>query len=228
MKNLLTTKTGKLAVAGVVLCALGPLLALTGLVTGFPAFVVSVAGLLLCLIAFIASCVGVARRPRAPFVWPALVSVGPVIAGAIIFASMSGHPRINDITTDASAPVALANGEFPAANGPLIASHYPEVKPLLVAAELPAVRAALAGIIANDATLTLTHTSDDGFVAVATSGVFRFKDDVAVRLDAVGEGNQTLVNVRSRSRSGQADFGVNAARIRSLLDRLQSAVGGAG
>jgi hypothetical protein len=42
-----------------------------------------------------------------------------------------------------------------------------------------------------------------------------FRDDVAVRIRAVGQGAR--VDVRSASRYGRHDFGTNAARVRALL-----------
>ena len=49
-----------------------------------------------------------------------------------------------------------------------------------------------------------------------TSQWFGFKDDVAVRIRAQGEGSQ--IDVRSVSRVGLSDLGANAARIRDILD----------
>jgi len=54
--------------------------------------------------------------------------------------------------------------------------------------------------------------------AVHETRVFRFKDDVTVRISR--EGGRTRVSVRSRSRFGKIDFGQNARNIRELLDEL--------
>jgi hypothetical protein len=45
-----------------------------------------------------------------------------------------------------------------------------------------------------------------------------FRDDVAVRIRAIGQGAR--VDVRSASRYGRHDFGTNAARVRVLLDDI--------
>jgi uncharacterized protein (DUF1499 family) len=58
--------------------------------------------------------------------------------------------------------------------------------------------------------------------AVDTSFWFGFMDDVVIRVREAGPGS-TRIDVRSKSREGTADFGRNARRIRTLLDRLQSA-----
>ena len=57
--------------------------------------------------------------------------------------------------------------------------------------------------------------------AVDTSRFFRFKDNVVVRVRAVPGGS--LVDMRSTSRVGTSDLGVNARRVRSFLKDLQQA-----
>ena len=56
--------------------------------------------------------------------------------------------------------------------------------------------------------------------ATATTPWFGFKDDVVVRVRGRGPG--TRVDVRSLSRVGVGDLGVNAARVRAFLDRLRA------
>ena len=59
----------------------------------------------------------------------------------------------------------------------------------------------------------------DGYIeAVARTPIMGFRDDVAVRIRAVGQGAR--VDVRSASRYGRHDFGTNAARVRVLLDDI--------
>ena len=56
--------------------------------------------------------------------------------------------------------------------------------------------------------------------ATATTFWFGFKDDVVVRLREAGD--DVLVDVRSVSRVGQSDLGVNAHRILTFLERFRS------
>jgi Protein of unknown function (DUF1499) len=58
--------------------------------------------------------------------------------------------------------------------------------------------------------------------ATETSMFFRFKDDVAVRARP-GPGGGSLVDMRSISRVGGSDVGVNAKRVRSFLADLRQA-----
>ena len=60
--------------------------------------------------------------------------------------------------------------------------------------------------------------------AVATSKLFHFQDDIVIRVRPEGQGG-SLVDMRSKSRDGQGDFGVNAARIRQFMVALRTAAG---
>ena len=55
--------------------------------------------------------------------------------------------------------------------------------------------------------------------ASETSAIFRFVDDVVVRVTPASGGS--LVDVRSKSRVGRSDLGANAARIEALLAKIQ-------
>ena len=57
--------------------------------------------------------------------------------------------------------------------------------------------------------------------AVATSSWFGFKDDFVVRLQSTEEGG-TVINVRSKSRVGLSDLGVNAARIEEFFALIKA------
>ncbi|MDX2040151.1 MAG: DUF1499 domain-containing protein [Acidobacteriota bacterium] len=54
--------------------------------------------------------------------------------------------------------------------------------------------------------------------AVATTRMFKFKDDVTITVS--NEGSSTVVNVRSKSRIGKGDMGANARRIRTFQAEL--------
>jgi uncharacterized protein (DUF1499 family) len=54
--------------------------------------------------------------------------------------------------------------------------------------------------------------------ATDTTMLFGFKDDIVIRVAAASSGSR--VDVRSLSRVGKSDFGVNANRIRKFLRQL--------
>jgi uncharacterized protein (DUF1499 family) len=69
-------------------------------------------------------------------------------------------------------------------------------------------------IVAADDTAGRIEASD-------RSRWFGFTDDIVVRITPSGSGSR--VDVRSSSRLGRSDFGVNAARIRAYLAALRTA-----
>jgi hypothetical protein len=63
----------------------------------------------------------------------------------------------------------------------------------------------------------------DGFAAVWTSRLFRFKDDLSVNLLPADGG--TRVGVKSASRLGRYDFGQNARHVRQFFEELERELG---
>jgi uncharacterized protein (DUF1499 family) len=62
--------------------------------------------------------------------------------------------------------------------------------------------------------------SEGRIEAVAVSRVFRFTDDIVIRIRPSSDGG-SRVDIRSRSRDGKGDLGVNAQRIDNLLTILR-------
>ena len=56
--------------------------------------------------------------------------------------------------------------------------------------------------------------------ATETTAWFGFKDDVVVRIRTTGE--ESFLDVRSKSRVGKSDLGKNAERIHTLIDAINS------
>lgn len=65
---------------------------------------------------------------------------------------------------------------------------------------------------------TRRDQSESVIEAVATTRLFKFKDDVTITI--TNDGSATLVNVRSKSRVGKSDLGANARRIRAFQETL--------
>lgn len=63
-----------------------------------------------------------------------------------------------------------------------------------------------------------TNRAQGVIEAIATTQIIKFKDDVTVTVTR--EGDATIVNVRSKSRVGKGDLGVNARRIRAFQAEL--------
>ncbi|MDP1771378.1 MAG: DUF1499 domain-containing protein [Methylobacter sp.] len=65
----------------------------------------------------------------------------------------------------------------------------------------------------------ITNETGDTVHAEATSLVFRFVDDI----DAILDADARLIHIRSASRTGYGDFGVNRKRVETLRSQLQQA-----
>ncbi|MED5380426.1 MAG: DUF1499 domain-containing protein, partial [Pseudomonadota bacterium] len=59
--------------------------------------------------------------------------------------------------------------------------------------------------------------------ATDTTAWFGFKDDVVIRLTA--KSDDTLVDIRSKSRVGKSDLGKNAERIETFMAELRNQLG---
>jgi Protein of unknown function (DUF1499) len=143
------------------------------------------------------------------------------------FWRVSTHPMIHDVTTDLAAPPPfeklvlrqdnLAGVETEDKWRALHAAAYGDIKPRLVAGSLDAVQAKARTLIASRG-WEIALDRPGQIEATATISPFRFKDDVIITFDATGE--WTRVGMRSVSRVGISDVGVNADRIRSFLSDL--------
>lgn len=146
-------------------------------------------------------------------------------------------PPIHDITTDTDNPpafVAALSLRGPDANtvkyeGADLARQqktaYPDIAPVKVAAPpAEAFRQALDAAKAMPGwTLVDSDAATGRIEANQTSRWFHFTDDVVIRVAADGTGSR--IDVRSVSRVGRSDFGVNAGRIRAYTAALKGRAG---
>jgi len=223
-----------IALSSVVCVIAGPGLAHVGLLPPIVGLALFAFSGLMGMAAIIASAIS-ALRFRAWF--PSLVGMLgclPLIAVAAGTIDGLRYPPINDVATDLADPPALAHAAtlpeltdrdltFPAGNVEVVAAHYPELKPLhLKEPALQVHQRARAIAASKPFGWTITKEADNygGFEAIAETRLFKWKDDVVVRIRPEGEGACT-VDVRSRSREGKGDLGANARRIRHFLEALQ-------
>ena len=226
--------TVTLALSAIACMIAGPGLAHLGIIPSLAGAALFAFSGLLGLAALVAAVVA-AVRFKAYF--PALVGMfGCLPLVAVAAGTLDGlrYPPINDIATDtATTPVFIhaislpelagRNLNFPAENDALIAAYYPYLHSLRL--EEPALQVhqrARAVALSKHFNWTITHEAENygGFEAVAETRLFRWKDDVVVRIRPDGE-RASVVDVRSRSREGKSDLGANARRIRRFLDALQ-------
>jgi uncharacterized protein (DUF1499 family) len=178
----------------------------------------------------------IARRSTRHLVGAALALVVALAAFAIPWqmrAQARRVPPIHDVTTDPEDPpafVAVLARRSGARNpiqygGPAVAAQqrkaFPDLVPLDLAASperaFPAIEAAARGLGWE---IVEAVPAEGRLEATATTTWFGFKDDVVVRVRPRDGGSR--VDVRSLSRVGVSDLGVNAARVRAFLDRLRA------
>lgn len=100
---------------------------------------------------------------------------------------------------------------------PLDERHY--IAPFKISGTPAAAWLALRKAIQKQDRTTITHDTDTSLHATAVSLVFSFVDDVDIILDV----NAGLIHIRSASRVGHSDFGVNRRRIEALRTQLRKA-----
>jgi uncharacterized protein (DUF1499 family) len=234
-----------LAIVAVALLALGPIgwhagwwhfrVAFTTLMPWAAYFGIAAAAVSLLILLF--------GRSRLEARGTAIVCVA-LVAGAVI-AYVPWHydrlrqtlPPIHDITTDPANPPAFsAVVPLREAAGPDRVNYegdkiavqqrqaYPDIVPLMLA--LPPAAAfnrALDTAKAMGWTIVADDEAAGRIEASDRSRWFGFTDDIVIRVTPAG--SDSRVDLRSSSRVGRSDFGVNAARVRRYLQALRAAAG---
>ena len=154
-------------------------------------------------------------------------------------------PAIHDITTDTANPPQLllaaeqrtARDHSTQYGGTVIARlqarYYPHIEPLIIEASHTAVLNAVKSVATEMKWQQLgirqpsTQSTEQLPViavleATASSRIFGFKEDIAVRLS--GEDGRIQVDIRSASRTGLGDRGSNAKRIKAFENRLKEKI----
>jgi uncharacterized protein (DUF1499 family) len=155
-------------------------------------------------------------------------------------------PMIADITTDPIDPPRFETiGRLrtrqanPVAYAGLYAfeqqkAAYPDIAPLGTDASAQSAYEAAVAVIAKRRWQVINsrkpmppenrQPARDGIIeAVARSPIMGFRDDIAIRIRQSGQGAR--VDIRSASRYGLHDFGVNAARVRALINDIDDLAG---
>lgn len=163
-----------------------------------------------------------------------------------VFAGLS-KPAIHDISTDLADPPEFAALELREDNWDNIPGEddsdyrgltprqrwarihqdaYPDIRSVRIDEPVATV-VARAERLAEDRgwDIELAAPKNGRLEATDTVSIFGFKDDVVLRARPVEGGKASIVDVRSVSRVGVGDLGVNAERIESFLGDLSGTVG---
>jgi uncharacterized protein (DUF1499 family) len=224
-----------LAIAMIAAGMVGAHFSLVPPITGFSMFVLA---LLLSLIGLLAGLLGIFLTRKPPRAGRNRAVVGTVICAAIlvpvvftVFTNRS--PLINDITTDFDNPPEFVNAQK-LQHDPNRDMKYDKAK--YAAAQLqgygpigpikerlsPADAFARVTEVAKASprwTITYTDPATNTLEAYSTSRLWHFHDDIVIQVRPAPDGT-SLIEMRSKSRDGTGDFGVNARRIRHFFDRV--------
>lgn len=232
---------GTLGLAAAALVVVGVASASFQLLPAFGGFLVMVLGLGVALVGLVTSVVGlvatapgkrVAGRPLA--MRGLMTSVVTVVALAVPASQGSGLPRINDMTTSFEDPPVFvaaveANGgrdmSYPGAGfAEQQKQAYPDLDTLVLAQDPDVAFDLVHAALASMPRMEILDTDRQGgrIEGTETSALFRFKDDIVVRIRPSEDGG-SRIDARSKSRDGKGDLGVNAARIRTLFERVKTA-----
>jgi uncharacterized protein (DUF1499 family) len=221
-----------LGLAAATSLVVGPALAALRLVPAIVGFVLFAVGGIVGLLVGVASLVQVARGRRLTPGGLAGLVAGVVLV--VLAARGAGVPRINDFTTDPNDPPAFRHAATLPPNAGRDLAYPPsfaaqqhaccaDLRParLAVPVEEAFARARRTAESMPSWTVTAADPASGMLEAISTSRLFGFQDDIAIRVRADGAG-ASRVDVRSKSRDGQGDFGVNAARIRAYVAALEN------
>lgn len=207
----------------------------------FVGFQIFVPGFFLAILALFVGIVAlfVTRKPPRRRARPQAMAgfvLGVVIAIPVVFkiVSTAKYPAINDITTDVNNPPEFVHAEQLRANRGRDMTYnkalyaaaqeqgYGNVEPLALTADPGTVFAQIQALASRMPGWEVTYTDPKTHTleGVATSSLFHFKDDFVIQVRAAGGGG-SLVEMRSKSRDGVGDFGVNYNRIEDFFARLR-------
>lgn len=208
-------------------------------VTGFqPALLGLAVGVVIGLLAIIFGLIGTMRAIKAKKSEIARTTAGSALGFLVVMPVLvtvlasAGAPLIHDITTDLEHPpefVAIKALRTTTDNSldrlepqnlaALQEEGYPDLGALLINRSYAQVFEQIVALVKKRGWEIIVISAADGRIeATDTTRIMGFKDDVVIRVRAMGE--STRIDMRSVSRVGKGDLGTNAARIRHFLADL--------
>ena len=150
----------------------------------------------------------------------------------LMYRTVQTVPRIHDISTDTTDPPAFVavlplrkDAKNSTAYGADTAAQqqrgYPDIAPLQL--DLPPAQAfarAEQAVRALGWAVVAVAPDERRIEATDTTLLFGFKDDIVIRIRPQGAGSR--IDMRSLSRVGGSDFGVNAQRVRRFMRQMDA------
>jgi hypothetical protein len=229
-----------LALVAIVVAIVGLTLARYDLIPKIAGFSAFLGGGLIALAAVVVGLIGVILNWKYPTASRKAAIVALLLsvpyAGFLASRPMAAGnaPSIHDITTDLANPPAfkrlalrqdnLAGVGTVEAWRTIHARAYGDLKAVTIAKPVAAVLADAERIAREQGwNVAMVDRAAGQLEATASVSFIRFKDDVVVRVVPTSDGKASIVDMRSVSRIGVGDLGVNARRIRAFLKALAAA-----
>lgn len=191
------------------------------------------------------------RTRRRPLLWlGTLIGAGYTLWIVSILLKAFSVPAIHDISTDLADPPKFAVlkeradnfDDIPGADDSdmrglnpqqrwvmLHQKAYGDVRSVRISQPMDQVMAKAARLAKERGWTIASNVPVEGHLeATASTALFRFKDDIVLRVRPTQDGTGSIVDMRSVSRVGQSDIGVNAKRVRAFLADLSGTVTAAG
>jgi len=229
-----------LSIFSLVVAALGLTLARYDVIPKIPGFLALLIGAVIAAIALIMAVISLllGRTRRSGSRGKAIIGlvVSLLYVGFIASRPLTANdaPALHDITTDPANPpqfeVLALRPDNLAGVGTLDnwrkmhAQAYPDLRPVTIAKPVSVVTANAIRLAREAGWEVVAGDTGAGHVeATASVSYIRFHDDVVIRIAPLAGGNGSRVDMRSVSRVGVGDLGINARRIRTFLDALAAA-----
>jgi hypothetical protein len=174
--------------------------------------------------------------------WNIALALVPLLCVSVIVLRYQQVPPIHDITTDMVNPPVFEyarqvrhsshnSTDYQANNKILQRQAYPHIKTLMLS-QPPAELIPLIEKLVTQSGWHIQRTDLAGGIiqAYTKTPFLGFVDDIVIRIIADSEGSRggsrvgSRVDMRSASRIGMSDFGVNAKRIETFLDVVSQSV----
>lgn len=164
------------------------------------------------------------------FIVAVAISLFTSVPPTILWYRGKNLPRIHDVSTDIDNPpryvavLPLREGarnstEYTATVAAQQRQGYPDIAPVMLEVTVSqAFQRAERVARSMGWDIVAAEPGELRIEATATSFLFGFKDDIVIRVQAQSNGSR--VDLRSLSRVGGGDFGVNASRVRSFTQKL--------
>jgi len=226
--ELFKKSAGVLSTLASALFLLGPLLAhfhIIPALAGFGMFILSAVVGLLCIIASIGA---IKRKDLQSGVLLFSIGALPIFIIGYTLSTNGAHPPINDVSTDLQNPPILYDQR--SSDSPIVMTEktaevvkefYGNLSPALSKKSPEEVFSIIADAAKSNPEWTIYKEDKMSMTlhGYQRFGIFQFTDDFTIRVMASGDGG-SVIDMRSKSRDGKGDFGVNAKRIRSFLSSL--------